>query len=924
MIMIAVRFTINRKMSDKRVAPFARFGAVFFFALAVLLTAAGSVWADRADIWIWGGEKKAVAMEASMRAAGVEAVLLDDPARLDDLADGEAPRGLAVAPGKRIPPGARPAVEWFLQNGGALMVWDPAAFDYSRELLNPISLADLSSGESHTLRRPGSSAVNPEPVVEGAVLAADGDRGAGLRVSTKLIGDGDVLVNIPLRGHRSAERAMVGFAAKGSEDVRILTLRLDDETGRTWIAFVELDFDWQTYAVPMADFLPTDGDPVDQPDPETVRVFSVGMVSRVLWPEVAGEFSVADFVLGEESAHAGVRSAVPGAWRVQYAALGIDAPAWLRDPFAGSRPVKTETLNPVAPMGSAETRPTAVTGRVWSVPNPPHERGRERTELLDILMRDEQTRRVLFAADGGEPVVGWFRANGGDRTGAQLLLGGLPDEDFGPDSPWGRFAAEAAWFLTNRPKIARVTPVLTEWGETVGGRMVCRVLVDNPGRQAFTGTVEVNVAGKAGGETEVAVGPGERIQAEVPVSTVPEDFPFNDFSWRVTLLHGGREVDRMEDRVRTEELIQRVADYAVGLQAAQRDGRFTHHFFADHYAARLLLPLAESLRESDPEKAARYREAALRFADMIADRQRDDGAFPMGYGEHRDIIFVADLGQICLGLVHLASLLDPEDPRRGRYLETVRRYLPFRQSFRQTPERVARLEEEFGADPTRIREGFYGIGLLGSDYFDGGRWDGLRPEHRGRWWVLPVSMGFLGAWARLEDEPVAKEIGKMDLRVYLDGGFELTTAAYFHAETLFWMYYGIDDEDLRRRLREKLSAELPPKLFRNEEGIPLELQGRASLWWLSLLYYHRYFEERGTFRNAFVQGLWVLGSDTSSMSVSNVMEKYPQAVYGPSIGAFRYAVFSAFWVRELLEEGSTLLPGDPFPSYINTNQRNTP
>src|SRR5690625_4154197 len=138
---------------------------------------------------------------------------------------------------------------------------------------------------------------------------------------------------------------------------------------------------------------------------------------------------------------------------------------------------------------------------------------------------------------------------------------------------------------------------------------------------------------------------------------------------------------------------------------------------------------------------------------MIVRRQRRDGSFPMGYLEHRDFAYVADLGQVSLGLVQIASWLEEGDERRNRYLETVRKYRNFRESFYQDRETVGKLEERFGSDSKNIRVGHYGLGLLDLDYFGDEKWGELRREERGPWWVLSVSMGFLGFLARLDSDP---------------------------------------------------------------------------------------------------------------------------------------------------------------------------
>ncbi len=864
--------------------------------------------------------------EAILEEAGYSVDLLDTAgaATVDESATGV----VVIPPGARFPAGARRALDRYRREGGNLVVLEPRAFDYSVEAANPVTLLDFDEADDYRLREPMSSDVNPEPVITAYRIEVPGTESTGLHVETKLIGDGNVLVEIPMESHRRENRSVLGFHTRGDFDVTILYLAIRDTRGRDWVSFVEMDREWGYFEVPLANFLPAADDlesGVDRLDPAEADRLSIGMNRWILWPEVGGSFSLGPVTLLEPAAGvAGTTSSV-SPWHLQHERAGAAHPFWIDDPFLDSRPLDGAVRVEATPWGERlASFSQAVSGELRSVPPPASERGRERTELIEVLDRDDVQRRPLLEARDadGRPVgtVAEVRHfNGGRYAGSSLALFGLPKDAYREGGEAEPLLRETLRHLAG-PRIVRAAALSPRAGDD--DALGVRLRVHNPQAESFSGRVRVILdGGRLDGSRLIRVAPGATREVEVSLGDVPEGFPGKGFAWEAVLLDAaGTKVDVLEDRVDLDRMLAQVARYCLELQEEHRDGRYSHHFFSDIYGARFLLAYARHLRENGASESARAElgeltwrdltDSAFRFGDMIVERQREDGAFPMGYGEHRDIIFVADLGSICLGLVQMATWIN--DPRREQYIDVARRYFEFRQSFYVDEEKAAELEAAFGEDPDRIRPGFYGIGLLGSDYFDGGRWDGIRREERGRWWVLPVSLSFLGALVQVDDSPEFREVAERDTRYFVQGDFPIRDVSYFHVETLFWMYYALEDPDLRASIREKLKEFLPTVLT-GKEYDELDYQGRGILRWLSLQYYQRYFEDSARTRGGLVKGLWTTGSGTSSYSLNAVADKYPRTVYGPSIGAFRYHAYAGIWLMELLEEGSSLLRDRPFP-----------
>ena len=866
--------------------------------------------------------------ERILSGAGYEVDLMDEKGA-NDLAAADSDV-LVIPPGTRYPALARPVLDAYRRAGGNVVILEPRALDYSVKSGNPRVVLDFDGRGEYRLREPRSSDVNPEPVVTTSAVDVPATDTPGLHVETRLIGDGHVFLEIPLAGQRGSGHSVVAFHALGDYDVNILYLALRDTRGRNWATFVELDRDWGYFEVPMADFLPVDKDlegGIDTVEPGEVERLTVGMNRWVLWPEVGGSFALGAVALLEpETPVAGPRGAV-APWHLQHGRADADHPDWLEDPFLGSRVIpgveRVETTSRGAGLHPLSEAPR---GAVSSIASPPHERGRERTELIEVLRRDDHLRRPLLVARDSrgrelDTVAEVRDFTGGRYAGSSLALFGLPEEAYGEDSGAARLLLETLQYVTRTPRIVRVAALSPEF-QAEDASLRCRIRVRNPGPTAFEGRLRLAAAGGIlAGNRAIRIGSSDTMEITVTLGEVPADFPWEAFGWEVVLEDsGGNEVDRLEDRVDVELTLAKIARYCLSVQDEHRDGRYSHHFFSDIYGARFLLAYARHLRKNGGPERVRSElggltwrdlaDSALRFGDMIADRQREDGAFPMGYGEHRDIIFVADLGSICLGLVQMATWLD--DPRRERYIDVARRYFEFRQSFYLDEDQAAELEAEYGEDPDRIRPGFYGIGLLGSDYFDGGRWDDIRPERRGRWWVLPVSLSFLGALIQVDDSPEFREVAERDTRFFVEGDFPIRDVSYFHVETLFWMYYAFDDPGLRAAIAEKLE-EFPPTVLTGKEYDEIDYQGRGILRWLSLQYYRRYLKDSDRIRAGLLKGLWTTGSETSAYSLSAVSAKYPRTVYGPSIGAFRYHAYAGIWLMELFEEGSSLLRNRPFP-----------
>src|SRR5690606_89776 len=77
---------------------------------------------------------------------------------------------------------------------------------------------------------------------------------------------------------------------------------------------------------------------------------------------------------------------------------------------------------------------------------------------------------------------------------------------------------------------------------------------------------------------------------------------------------------------------------------------------------------------------ADIRESAIRFCDMLVERQLPDGALPMGYSEHAHGYNVADGGQMVLALSQLSRYVKDEQKRKA-YMNVVYRFMDWAETY---------------------------------------------------------------------------------------------------------------------------------------------------------------------------------------------------------------------------------------------------
>ena len=122
------------------------------------------------------------------------------------------------------------------------------------------------------------------------------------------------------------------------------------------------------------------------------------------------------------------------------------------------------------------------------------------------------------------------------------------------------------------------------------------------------------------------------------------------------------------------EELRRVCDFM--LQQAQAEAKLHGNTFIDNRGMRTLIGGYEIFSEVE------YLKMALRWGNRVVDEQREDGGYRMGYGitKHGESCFVADGGEILVGILRLAAYAEGE--QRQRFLKSADAYMRYRDEFR--------------------------------------------------------------------------------------------------------------------------------------------------------------------------------------------------------------------------------------------------
>lgn len=883
----------------------------------------------RADVLVVGEAlAREAAFAARLAASGLKSVAAK-PAALAEI-DPSHIDAVILAPETALPHESRLSLQRYLRSGGRLAIVGTGCFDSEPRPASAVVVSRFDDASAVRIREQPRKVTNPEPLVRTTLQGPDGRPALGF--ATRTTGMENFLVEIDAAAARAPDRTVLRFWAKGDSYMDLLTVVIEDSSGRAWRGFVRLaNGEWRQHALSLADCIPEGwkkpGDPYPLVAPAEIARIGLGVHRGTVWTEKPMSFALGTVELAKDERQQYAPTAALSELGIPFKEAGIQAPDWTFDPFFRSTSLPVGSHLQIATtdqpaLSSASPSVAAPPGaRLCPTPFVEHQGVAMGTDHKKDYMRkfERETRRVpvwtVVSSEGiAVGAVAELRyAASGPLGGSAQLLCGVPVAALLADRTLLGSFCDAVVRLTKAPVVASVTPQAAPSSDGRSARPELQVVVQNPGRSRMEGTVRVAVAkGRLRGEGRVAIPARGSATARIALPDVDAAFPFSCFDWEVRLETSSGN-DRLADIADVERALLHALRHMASTQAIFPDGRISHHYFGDAYGVRAMYAYLDLLKR-EPARLERHADlrralpaeaierCANRFFDMLAARQTPKGEVPMGYGENTPVYNVADCGQMALSVGQVIPLI-ADEARKARYLDFCKRFASWAETFY--------IDEAFSAELTRkmpdkareTKAGHYGLGSR----------RGIRTPN-GPSWVMPDVLGAQIALASLAPGEGYDRIARRNWRAYLDAKYPST--GYFQAEALFWSWLATDDAGDRSRIEESLRDGFLADRVKGDIHEMYERGARSNLNALPLLYHRRLLEDTATVRALLLKYVWAFASEDAPNAMRRVAETFPKPGHGESIAAVKQASTGALWAIELLDPGASLLRDARFQARL--------
>ncbi len=489
-----------------------------------------------------------------------------------------------------------------------------------------------------------------------------------------------------------------------------------------------------------------------------------------------------------------------------------------------------------------------------------------------VAMARERTARIVpvleASADGGAvgPAALVALVHGGDLLRGSIGCLCLDSEDVLTEPMLTEAVVTMADYLTRRPRIISLEPSFAlEDGRAV---MTLTAQVSAPaGAPVRFTVVHLDGASVLDEERPVEVAEDGSARAQVTVGAENLDVTGYRAAAQIAFADGGG--DREEFVVDVRAKMIELCDWFVEMQA--EDGGISGIGFMDQRAIRGLLGMYELTGEE------RYRQAAIAWGEHELAIQREDGGYRMGYGitSHGEACYVADGGEIAIGMARLVNYV-PEERRRD-YLDSLRGYYDYRESF-------------------RLPDGTIAVGWVFNERYSTIGGDRRREEpfrsDRGFSFVCTCTLAGASAWQRITGDPEDRAMAIHDAQWYLR---EDVNAASVSGEAAQWAHYFIDDPEVRAGMEQRMRETTAAWVGRNP-GWWMASGGRAAISLSVLNYFYTQIEPAPEALVHIMDGVYHMVSPHSPSSLDLVM-----AQAEPEGDEWRYACYCAAALAEVLE-----------------------
>ncbi|MCK5803515.1 MAG: alpha/beta hydrolase, partial [Lentisphaeria bacterium] len=592
------------------------------------------------------------------------------------------------------PAGMTRPITDFLKKGGAYITLGGKAF---RE---PVYLVD---NQWRASRKPGAQRIDislspawkTQQCATGEELAMvarkDGSATFGVSDLTRYTYTGTGLPRL------STEDNLLCFEARGDSNTPVVCIELQEGDGSRWKSAVRLSEAWRRHRIHVGDMRSYASDQRGGRDdyyhPEKGTLMLFGFTKRMVG-EGKHQFELRDvhFSRSGVSAATVVGTSVftdPDTDVAQwYSRLGTTRSVPGISCFAKSRKVFGSGLHctaPDFPVPAAD--PVAgdwfgqSVGSWWSGAR----RSQKEHALIEHMLNREATVRFpLLALNPGGPaeqtVAALLLHRRGEFAGSRWCSFGLDCVDL--TAPRCRVVSDmlssVARFCSRGLSFGELRP---SW-RIVNGVILMDVELSflNSSNQKATARVSiVTTTGKILGGQSRDVRIPARCTASTPIM-IAEGIPMSALNWQDLELRAEVEakgvpvIGQANYSLNTRRSLRDIGDFLV--EAGADDAKFHGYSFVDSRGARGLLGAYDILGDG------KYRDAALAWGKAMLDEQREDGGYRMGYGigAKGEACYVADGGEIAVAMIRLVSYTSGE--LRERYLESLRKYMGFRENFR--------------------------------------------------------------------------------------------------------------------------------------------------------------------------------------------------------------------------------------------------
>lgn len=618
------------------------------------------------------------------------------------------------------------------------------------------------------------------------------------------------------------EHPILSFWARGDEDTKQLAIEPREQDGSRWKKVVPLNTEWQRYTIPAAQFLSyateDRGGPGDHLHPERVASlwfgFTRGMVGG--GPHAVWLDQIAWAPALKEAGAPPAPMRPPVGADLTFAAFGshIDSSPVANNTIPVSIPL--QRIERAAALRAADgqfvldTKPRRGRFSGYLAPAPTY---RPRTGTGEaVRIGGPRTGRLVplleaVGQDGGSlgPMAALFLPSSKLARDAVWAFSGIDNADvaevLGPafDKALCRVADIAAGSpMLDEPELHFATEdgrPFAEFGAKVRGRpadgrqlgLIARVSGNGKRRE---------VEAKAFRE---AVKPAEAASVRMSLGLFRQGASRIELELRA----GGDELDREIVVVDTRQSFLDLANWLLTNQA--EDGTYSGVSFQDNRAARGLLGAYEITGD------VRYRDSAIRWGEEMVRLQRDDGGYRMGYGitDKGESCYVADGGEVAIAMARLVTYAEGE--RRQRFIDSVRAYMGYRESFREP-------------------NGAIGVGWCLHDY-------GQRPivpldkptrifSGETNQYTIGCTLAAAAAYATITGDPKDKAMALQDTEWLLEHYHSLSGAA---AESAVWAHRFIADEGLKRRIEDHMRESFRARIVNPADRSWLAGSGRTVL-----------------------------------------------------------------------------------------------